>query len=313
MEAFGVGITAAQLGLALYVLAYGIGPIIFSPLSEIPIVGRNPPYLATFAIYVILAVPTALVDNFAGLLVLRFLQGFFGSPCLATGGASLQDMFSLIKVPYVLCLWAFAALCGPSIGPIISGFSVPAETWRWSLWEILWLSGPIWLMLFFCLPETYTPNILTRRAARLRKMTGNPNLKSQGEIDQGNLKMSQVVLESLWRPNQIMLLDPAVGFAHLYTALIYGIYYSFFEAFPLTFGDIYMFSPGSQGLVFSCILVSAFIAIPGYWAYLWWYVEPRFKKVGLGTPEERLLPALFTSLMLPVGLFIYGQCSCQST
>jgi len=108
MERFGVEIGAASLGLSMYVLAYGIGPLLFSPLSEIPIIGRNPPYIISYAIFVILLVPTALVDNFAGLVVLRFLQGFFGSPCLATGGATLQDVYSLIKLPYVLSLWAFA-------------------------------------------------------------------------------------------------------------------------------------------------------------------------------------------------------------
>ena len=98
--------------------------MIFSPLSEIPSVGRNIPYISSFFIFVILCIPTALVENFAGLLVLRFLQGFFGSPCLATGGASIGDLYSLIKLPYGLSLWAFAATCGPAFGPIISGFSV---------------------------------------------------------------------------------------------------------------------------------------------------------------------------------------------
>jgi DHA1 family multidrug resistance protein-like MFS transporter len=37
----------------------------------------------------------ALVDNYAGLLVLRFLTGFMGSPCLATGAATMQDMVSI--------------------------------------------------------------------------------------------------------------------------------------------------------------------------------------------------------------------------
>jgi DHA1 family multidrug resistance protein-like MFS transporter len=63
-------------------------------MSEIAIFGRNVPYVSTFAIFVILCVPTALVNNFAGLIVLRFLQGFFGSPCLANGGATMQDMVS---------------------------------------------------------------------------------------------------------------------------------------------------------------------------------------------------------------------------
>lgn len=78
-EAFGVSITVASLGLALYVLAYGIGPLLFSPISEIPVVGRNPPYMITMGIFVALCVAAPLVDNMAGLLVIRFLQGFFGS------------------------------------------------------------------------------------------------------------------------------------------------------------------------------------------------------------------------------------------
>lgn len=92
MARFGVGPTKASLGLALYVLGYGLGPLLWSPMSEIPVFGRNVPYVATFAIYLFLCVPTALVNKLGGLLVLRFLQGFFGSPCLATGGASMQDM-----------------------------------------------------------------------------------------------------------------------------------------------------------------------------------------------------------------------------
>lgn len=64
------------LGLALYVLGYGVGPRIFAPLSDIPWIGRNPVYVIIFRIFVILGIPTAVVDNFGGLLALRFLQGF---------------------------------------------------------------------------------------------------------------------------------------------------------------------------------------------------------------------------------------------
>jgi MFS transporter, DHA1 family, multidrug resistance protein len=113
---FNVSDVAAALGLALYVLAYGIGPMLWSPLSEIPSVGRNPLYIWTYLLFVILCIPTALVDNFAGLLVLRFLLGFFGSPCLATGGASFGDMFPPTKMPYAIAFWAGAATLGPALG-----------------------------------------------------------------------------------------------------------------------------------------------------------------------------------------------------
>jgi DHA1 family multidrug resistance protein-like MFS transporter len=94
MEEFHVGATPAAIGLAIYVVGYGIGPLLFAPLSEIASIGRNWVYIPTFILFVILSIPTAAVDNYAGLLVLRFLTGFFGSPCLANGGASVGDMVS---------------------------------------------------------------------------------------------------------------------------------------------------------------------------------------------------------------------------
>jgi MFS family permease len=66
--------------------------MLFAPLCEIPAIGRNGVYTPCFILFVILCVPTALVDNFGGLLVLRFLLGFFSSPCLANGAASVGDM-----------------------------------------------------------------------------------------------------------------------------------------------------------------------------------------------------------------------------
>lgn len=112
MEKFGVSNLKATLGLAMYVLGYGVGPLLFSPLSEIPRIGRNPIYITTFGIFVILSIPTALVNNFPGLIVLRFLQGFFGSPCLAAGGASMSDMYSMINLPFAMIAWVAAMSCG---------------------------------------------------------------------------------------------------------------------------------------------------------------------------------------------------------
>jgi DHA1 family multidrug resistance protein-like MFS transporter len=112
MHAFGVSQLKATLGLSLYVLGYGIGPLVFSPLSEIPRIGRNPVYIVTMFLFVIISIPTALVKNYPGLMVLRFLQGFFGSPCLASGGASLGDIYSLMALPYAMMAWVSAAYCG---------------------------------------------------------------------------------------------------------------------------------------------------------------------------------------------------------
>lgn len=306
MQVFNVGQTKASLGLSMYVIGYGLGPMLFSPLSELPIIGRNIPYIISITLFLILAVPTALVNNYAGLLVLRTLTGFMGSPCLATGGASMGDMYCLIKLPYALIAWTAGSFCAPVVGPIIAGFAVMAKGWRWSLWEILWMAAPTFIIMFLFMPETSSGNILLRRAQRLRKLTGNPNFKSQSEIDQGSKKFKDIAWEQLVKPIEISVRDPAVLFTHVYTSYIYGVYYSFFEVWPLVYGDIYQFNLGELGLPFLSIIVGCFIGAAIFGSYQWFYLEPDIIKNGLRAQEHRLVPACFAVLLLPAGLFWFG-------
>ncbi|KAE8452965.1 hypothetical protein EG329_012152 [Mollisiaceae sp. DMI_Dod_QoI] len=306
MEHFGVGYTKAALGLGMYVLGYGLGPLLWSPMSEIPIFGRNVPYVGTFLIYIILCVPTALVDNVGGLLFLRFLTGFFGSPCLANGGATMQDLFNPLYIPYAIAIWAAAAFCGPALGPLLSGFSVAAKGWRWSLWEILWLSGPVFILWFFFLPETSADTILLYRARRLRKMTSNSNLQSNSEIKSRHMTANQIFFDAIIKPFEIMFKDPAVLFTNVYTGLVYGIYYSFFEAFALVYGPIYGFNLGMTGVAFLTVLVGAAIACSGFFALLHFVVIPQMKIKGPGKQEDVLVPSLLMTFGPPIGLFLFG-------
>jgi DHA1 family multidrug resistance protein-like MFS transporter len=306
MKEFGVDTLLATLGLSLYVLGYGVGPLIFSPLSEIPVIGRNPVYIVTMFLFVIISIPTALVDNFAGLMVLRFLQGFFGSPCLASGGASIGDMYSLMALPYAMMAWVSAAYCGPALGPLLSGFAVPVKGWRWSLFESIWASAPVLILMFMFLPETSSATILLRRADRLRKIHNNSRFMSQSEIDQRNMHISDVAIDALIKPLEITIKDPAVLFVQIYTAIIYGIYYSFFEVFPLVYPTDYNMNLGQIGLVFLCIMVSCILGIIIYVSYIHFWMNPRIRRFGFPAQESRLLPALPASFGPTIGLFLFA-------
>lgn len=50
-----------------------LGPLSFSPLSEVPGIGRNLPYAVSFILFYIISIPTALSPNSVGFYVLRFL------------------------------------------------------------------------------------------------------------------------------------------------------------------------------------------------------------------------------------------------
>lgn len=228
-EEFGVNHIVSGLGFALYLIGYGVGPLFFSPLSEIPTIGRNPPYIVSLLIFVVLCVPTALTTSYPGLLVLRFLLGFFGSPCLATGSATLGDMFPLSKLPFAMMFWAFSMTTGPAVAPIIGGFSVVVKGWRWTSWEILWLAGPIFVSMFLFLPETSAATILHRRAKRICAYVSSDVYRSQGELDQKQMNVRDITFETLVRPWQLMCLDPVILYVDIYSSLCYAIFYSFFE------------------------------------------------------------------------------------
>lgn len=101
-------------------------------MSEIPFIGRNPIYIGTLFVFVLFQIPTALSVNFGMLLAFRFLTGFFGSPVLATGGASLGDIYRPAKRAYAIAIWGVAAVCGPVMGPLVGGWAAMFEGWTWS-------------------------------------------------------------------------------------------------------------------------------------------------------------------------------------
>lgn len=115
-----------------------------------------------------------------------------------------------------------------------------------------------------------------------------------------------MIIDALIKPIEITVKDPAIAFVNIYTSIVYGIYYSFFEVFPLVYPPMYGFSLGMVGVLFTCILVACILGIAVYVSYLYFYLVPDIKKHGLRAQESRLEPALFAAFGPPIGLFIFA-------
>lgn len=265
-------------------------------------IGRNPPYVFSFVFFIIVSIILPLVDNFPAIVVLRFLQGFFGSPCLASGGASIQDIFSWSSAPYGFIYWIGGFYCGPAVGPLLAAYAV-STNWRWPLWEILIMSVPLLLVLIVLLPETSHATILLRRAQRLRRVTGNPNIYEPSE--KRDLDFQAILVDALIKPIEIAIKDPAIGYICIYSALVYATYYSFFEAFPIAYADSYNMSQEVISLLFLSIIIGCVIGAVIYAAYLRYSWFPYYRNHP-ATPESRLIPAIPASIMVTVGLFLFA-------
>jgi DHA1 family multidrug resistance protein-like MFS transporter len=257
---------------------------------------------------VLFNVGAAKAQTYGTHITMRLLAGMAGSPALATGGASLGDCWKDLALPKAISIWALGAVCGPVLAPVIAGWSAQNVSWRLPLYLFVALSGLGLIITLFILPETLPANILYRRAQRLRKLTGDNRLKSQGEVNQASLSLSHFLLEGFYMPIRISL-EPIVLYSSVLLGLIYAIFYCAFESVPIVYGEIYGWNTGEQSLPFLALGVFGLIGLAAYLCYLVYWFDPRFirkAQKGIIDPEDRIILALFVSPLVLLSLLWTG-------
>ncbi|GAA6005794.1 hypothetical protein JCM11491_004013 [Sporobolomyces phaffii] len=309
MERFGASQVLATSGLTLFVTFYGIGPMLLAPMQEVPSIGRNPIYIAGLFLFVIFQIPPLFADKRGGMaliLVFRAASGFVGSPALATGGASMGDIFPGDHFAIALSGWSMGAVTGPILGPVVGGFAAQANGWKWPMLELLWISGFVFAVLLFLLPETYEDTVLLRRAQRLRKLTGNDKLKAPCELAKNaHESVGFVIWENMYRAVRLSM-EPSILVANSYIGLVYAIFYLWFEAFPIVFTERHHFNLGLSGLPYLGFVVSAAVTLAVYIWYQLHYLNPYLHAHPEVGPEIRLKLALFAAVCIPISLFGFG-------
>lgn len=307
-EQWDVSLTASSLGIALFVFGYAVGPLLLSPISEIPSVGRTPPYIVTLAIFTVLQIGTVYVDGFPGFCVLRFLAGFAGSPPLATGGASLADIFAPDVLVYSFGCFAIAASAAPGFAPIMAGFAIEATgDWRWAFWEMFIMSVVALVFLVVALPETNAETILYRRARRLRTLTGNPHIYAKHELENQHRKPIEVLRETMLRPLVLTFTEPIIAALNLYVGLIYATIYSFFESFFVVFQAGYGWSLGISTLPFIALFIGAPLSFLGYGLHNKYVFAPAYRATGGRVkPELRLGMAIPGCFIMPAAILWFA-------
>lgn len=116
---YNVSEEVAILTCSIMVCGFAIGPLLWSPLSEI--IGRRPVYVISLSLYTIFNIPCALSPNIGGLLVSRFLCGVVSSSGLSLAGGTIADIWSIEERGMAIAYFAAAPYCGPVLGPIVCG------------------------------------------------------------------------------------------------------------------------------------------------------------------------------------------------
>ncbi|KAF2748102.1 MFS multidrug transporter-like protein [Sporormia fimetaria CBS 119925] len=302
---FGASQTLVIAGLSLFVLGFALGPLLWAPISEL--YGRQVVFLGTFFAFVAFNAGGAGSQNIATLLVLRFLAGSFGSSPLTNAGGVVADIFNAKERGLAMAMFSIAPFMGPVIGPIASGFLGMTAGWRWVQGLMAIFSGAVFLVAIVLVPETYAPVLLRKRAAALSKHTGKV-YRSRGDIEQGKITISEAFAISLKRPWILLFSEPIVFLLSIYMAIVYGILYMLFGAFPIVYRLGRGWNAGIAGLPFIGLAIGMIFAL----AYVILYDNPRYVRciknspTGVATPEDRLPGAMVGAVVLPVGLFWFA-------
>lgn len=294
------------LGVSVFVLGFAFGPIAWGPLSER--FGRMIPLFSCFAIFAIFQIPVAVAQNIYTIIICRFLAGFFGSAPLVIVGGVFADYWNPVERGVGVSVFAAATFLGPVAGPIVGGFlSQSSFGWRSTAWITLIMaaaSGGVGLLM---VPETHHGTILQRRAARIRFQTKNWAVHAQ--LDEESIDFNEVFTKYLVRPWKMLVLEPILLLISIYLALIYGILYLFFVAYPISFQDERGWNQGVGALPFLGIMTGVVIGA----VIVAWLSKTRFaeklKKHGRIIPEERLPPMMVGAIVMPIGLFWFAWTS----
>lgn len=161
--------------------------------------------------------------------------------------------------------------------------------------------------------ETLDPVVLRNKARKIRKDTGDERWKAP--IEKTNKSLVRTVGVSLLRPFQILIFEPMALILNLYSAILLGILYLFFGAFPLVFQGTYGFNLWQTGLTFLGMLVGMFCAalMGPLWVKIRTQLIEKNERLtgveGKAEPEYRLPSAILGSVLVTIGLFWFGWSS----
>jgi len=101
----------ATLGLSSFLVGTGLSAP-WSPLAEL--YGRRPIYIASFGLFVVWLVPTAVARNIGTVIVSCFFAGITGSAFLSVCGGTVGDLFAPADMTAPMALVAIGGFVGSS-------------------------------------------------------------------------------------------------------------------------------------------------------------------------------------------------------
>ncbi|KAJ6024272.1 multidrug resistance protein [Penicillium herquei] len=283
--------------ISVYALGFAF---VIAPLSET--YGRLPVYLTCNLSFLMWCIACAVAPNMAALVIFRFLAGAFGAAPFTLGGGTIADIVDPAQRGTAMGIWMGGLTVGPVIGPTIGGFISAYLGWRWTFWILSMIAGVICGISIIFMRETFARVLLARKVQRLRKESGNQDLKSRLDKEDSTATLLRL---SFIRPAKMFFKSVIVCLLCIYVAIVYTIMFILFTTFTTVFEGQYGIPTSTSGLLYLGWGIGSIIGQATYTT-----VSNRFVARSIANctfkPEDRLPLRVPGGILLPVGLIWYG-------
>ncbi|RYP72098.1 hypothetical protein DL771_004429 [Monosporascus sp. 5C6A] len=302
-EEFNVGRQVATLGTTLFLLGFGVGPLLWAPLSEV--YGRRVAVLTPMFVATCFSFATATAKDLQTVMITRFFGAFFASAPVTNTGGVLGDLFSPMHRGIAMAGYALAVVGGPTLGPIVSAAVVvqPQLGWRWTEYITGILQAFVLLTAVVFIDETYPPKLLVAKARRLRHESGNWALHAR--FEEWDVNVAELARKFLVRPVRL-LCTPICFLVALYASFCYGILYMQLGAVPIIFHELRGWPFLSSELPFLALLLGSVTGAAVNVANQLYYNRAYRGAGDRPVPEKRLPPMMLGSVLFAGGQFVTG-------
>ncbi|KAK2054282.1 MFS general substrate transporter [Colletotrichum caudatum] len=296
--------TEQQLIQGMQVLAAGIGPFFIAPIIEL--FGRANVIRYAHLWHLIWNTACGFATSGPQLLAFRFIGGLGASAPQILAPGLTADVYPAPMGGRGDAVHAYLPFFGSAIAPIFGAFVTQESDWRWIFWGTSIISVVAVALAFLFLDETYHPLLLERKAARLRKETGNQRLHTP--FHDPNQSNSDRILKRAAVPWFMLVSHPIVQLPFGYRAYLFGIMYFVISTYGQNFMNVYGMDMENASVNFLSLGVGFVVglhisryAIDGFSAYF----RRRHRTTG-HSPEWRLPVNGGAALFLPPALILYG-------
>jgi MFS family permease len=209
----------------------------------------------------------------------------------------MADMYGKADRGKSLAVVTLLPYLGPALGPIMGGLVTQLVHWSWIFWIMSIVNAVALLLGLLIIRETYTPELLRRKAAR--EGTGLPHRSKKAKRSH--------LWTSLLRPLHILVHRPIIWLISLVGSLAFGVYCLMLSSYATLWINKYHKTKLVSSLHYISVALGSTIA-----GQIGSRVLDRVYRVlskrnnSTGVPEYRIPYLIPGMLIMLVGLFWYG-------